>query len=148
MGHTGLLSGPISFALISLQLTSSIIATIALSLTIPLAIVADRIFGFHAADLTVKYYCGALMVLASFVLINLVTFYPEACYAKHADQLTECRKLKRSRIGCGLAAGGSSTSLFRSATNEISSITPSLTNFDGSWLRVCKGQSNQMQINR
>ena len=49
LGHTGtdasctLCCRAISF----LQLTSSVIATIALSLTIPLAIIADRIFGFE-----------------------------------------------------------------------------------------------------
>ncbi len=52
----------------SVLLTSPLIATIGLSLTIPLAMLAD--FILHNRSFTILYWMGSLLVLSGFVLVN------------------------------------------------------------------------------
>eukprot|EP00052_Salpingoeca_macrocollata_P006852 m.56284 g.56284 ORF g.56284 m.56284 type:complete len:384 (-) comp15697_c0_seq2:92-1243(-) len=58
-------------------LTSPLVATLALSLTIPLAILSDYIFQIQEAKLSWMYILGTLMILASFFLINLAAIHPD-----------------------------------------------------------------------
>lgn len=56
-------------------LTSPLISTLALSLTIPLSLLADKVFGLRKAHFTWLYIVGTLLVLMAFFLVNLATYY-------------------------------------------------------------------------
>lgn len=59
-------------------LTSPLISTLALSLTIPLSMLADKVFGTDQARLTWMYILGTVLVLTAFVLVNVVTYHAQA----------------------------------------------------------------------
>jgi len=55
----------------SIFFTSPTVATVGLSLTIPLAIFTDRLL--HHSNFTIIYVGGAVLVLSSFLIVNLTS---------------------------------------------------------------------------
>jgi solute carrier family 35 protein F5 len=60
----------------SILITSPLLATIGLSLTIPVAMVWD--FAFNGKAFAALYFVGSVLVVAGFVVVNLSYGYKEA----------------------------------------------------------------------
>lgn len=71
-------------------LTSPVISTLAVSLTIPLSILADAVLKLARAHLTPLYISGTLVIIAAFFLINIVIAHPDRF--RRIDNILHCRR--------------------------------------------------------
>ena len=70
----------------SVILTSATVANVGLGMTIPMAFVCDIAMG-QPNDLNPMSVCGALSVLAGFVLVNLAQKDEESSHSQQQDEL-------------------------------------------------------------
>jgi len=60
--------------ILAMLMTSPLIVTMGLSLSIPLALLGDTLFKHQVKDFV--YWCGAILVLVGFTIVNLRTDGP------------------------------------------------------------------------
>ncbi len=87
--------------LLSVLLTSPLVATVGLSLTIPLAMIADVIIKHKS--FTFLYFLGTVLVVVGFLMVNM-----NDVIIKWANKVWELRKKKPQWFRCGGEEGETS----------------------------------------